>query len=171
MAKFLLLFTDASDTSKNIVSASPLKDGNTRDITGRKSRVKHRLRPGHSQLCLNGHEIYGHGGDGDGYLAEFAYSKESQRAYFVVINAFRHDLLEDFTTPLNNWLIEQLPAMEEVIQSAADNPLPGNQRLALAGEYREVTQRFPFQNNSPAEILHINNDGNDLFRCISTTYR
>ncbi|MGB5226386.1 MAG: hypothetical protein WBM38_08505 [Arenicellales bacterium] len=36
---------------------------------------------------------------------------------------FRHDLLEGFTTPLNMWLIEQLPAKEEAIQPAADSPL------------------------------------------------
>ena len=170
MAKFLLLFTAAPDTNKNIDSALAIQRMETPETSlAAKAGLKTGYGLGIRNSYINGHKIYGHGGDGDGYLAEFAYSKESKRAYFVVINAFRHDLLEDFTTPLNNWLIEQLPAMEEVIQSAADNPLPGNQRLALAGEYREVAQRFPFQNNARAEILHINNDGNDLFLCISTT--
>jgi len=170
MAKFLLLFTAAPDTNKSIVSSLAIKRMETPETSvAAKAGLKTGYGLGIRNSYINGHKIYGHGGDGDGYLAEFAYSKESQRAYFVVINAFRHDLMEDFTIPLNNWLIEKLPAKEEAIPPAADNPLSANQRLALTGEYREVTQRFPFQNNSPAARLHINNDGNDLFRCISTT--
>ncbi|MDX2487803.1 MAG: serine hydrolase domain-containing protein [Gammaproteobacteria bacterium] len=170
MAKFLLLFTGERDTNKNTVSAHAIKRMETPETSlAAKAGLKTGYGLGIRNTYFNGHKIYGHGGDADGYLAEFAYSKESQRAYFVVINAFRHDLLEDFTAPLNNWLIEQLPAKEEATQPVADNPLSGKQQLALAGEYREATQRFPFHNNSPGEILHINNDGNDLFRCISTT--
>ena len=170
MAKFLLLFTGAPDLNKNIVSANAIKRMETPETSlAAKAGLKTGYGLGIRNTYFNGHKIYGHGGDADGYLAEFAYSKESQRAYFVVINAFRHDILDNFTKQLNSWLIEQLPAGEETILPASIKPLSGEKMLTLAGEYREVATRFPFQNNGPAEILRINNVDNQLFRCISTT--
>lgn len=85
-----------------------------------------------------GHRLYQHGGDADGYLAHFAYNKSSQRGYFVVINAFRHDILADFTQPLKNWLIENLSVPE---------PLPtakvsAEHLQSLAGSYYPATYRF-----------------------------
>jgi hypothetical protein len=37
----------------------------------------------------------------------------------------------------------------------------------LVGQYREVTQRFPFHANTQTEILRIKNIDNKLFRCLS----
>jgi CubicO group peptidase (beta-lactamase class C family) len=170
MAKFLLLFTAAPDAKKGIVSALSINRMETPSTSlAAKAGLKTGYGLGIRNSYYDGHKLYGHGGDGDGYLAKFAYSKDSQRAYFVVINAFRHDLLEYFTVALDNWLIEQLPANEETSLATIDKPLYGKQLLTVVGKYREVAQRFPFQNNTQADILHINNIGNDLFRCISTT--
>lgn len=170
MAKFLLLFTATSDTNKNLVSAHAINRMETPETSlAAKAGLKTGYGLGIRSTYFNGHKIYGHGGDADGYLAEFAYSKESRRGYFVVINAFKHDILEDFTQALNNWLIEQLPAEQETLMPVAVKPLPEKIPLALAGEYREVARRFPFQNNEPAEILRINNVSNELSSCISTT--
>jgi CubicO group peptidase (beta-lactamase class C family) len=170
MAKFLLLFTAAPYANKGIVSAHAIKRMETPETSmAAKAGLKTGYGLGIRNSYFNGHKIYGHAGDGDGYLAEFAYCKESQRAYFVVINAFRHGLLEEFTNLLNNWLVEPLPAQQEAILPAAAKPLSRKQLLAFAGEYREVTQRFPFQNNTPAEIIRINHVGNDLIRCISAS--
>ena len=170
MAKFLLLFTSAADANKGIVSALSINRMETPSTSlAAKAGLKTGYGLGIRNSYYNGHKLYRHGGDGDGYLAEFAYSKDSQRAYFVVINAFRHDLLEDFTVALDNWLIEQLPAKEEASLPTSDKPLSKKHLLTLAGEYHEVAQRFPFQNNAPVDKLFINNIGNDLFRCISTT--
>ncbi len=169
MAKFLLLFTGERDTNKNTVSAHAIKRMETPETSlAAKAGLKTGYGLGIRNTYFNGHKIYGHGGDADGYLAEFAYSKESQRAYFVVINAFRHDILDDFTKLLNNWIIEQLPVVQDTILPASVKPLSGKKRQTLAGKYREVAIRFPFQKNAPAEILRINNVDNELFRCTST---
>jgi CubicO group peptidase (beta-lactamase class C family) len=169
MAKFLLLFTGVPDSNKNLVSANAIKRMETPETSlAAKAGLKTGYGLGIRSTFFNGHRIYGHGGDADGYLAEFAYSKESQRAYFVVINAFRRDIRDDFTKLLNNWLIEQLPAEQDTILPASVKPLSGKKLQTLAGEYREVAIRFPFQNNTSAEVLRINNVDNELFMCTST---
>lgn len=53
-----------------------------------------------------GHWVWTHNGDADGYLARIAYSPASRRAYYVVINAFRHDLLRKFVSELDAWLVK-----------------------------------------------------------------
>ena len=85
-----------------------------------------------------GHTIYGHGGDADGYLAQFRYSRESGRGYFVVITAFNNEAIEAMQEPLDDWLVEGLPQDEAppaVTLSAA-------KLRALAGDYQPATSRF-----------------------------
>lgn len=168
MAKFLLVFTDKSDLDHNIISVPSLERMET---PGTSLAAKVGLETGYGlgirKAYFNGHQIYGHGGDGDGYLAEFAYSKESQRAYFLVINAYRHDILDEFTGPLNNWLIEGLSEHEEATTWPTVKSLPMKKLQALTGEYREVTKRFPFQHSSSTETIWIKNINNKLFRCFS----
>ncbi len=55
------------------------------------------------------HVLYGHGGDADGYLAHFKYSRESGKAYLVVINAFNHAPLRAMQALLNDYLVAGLP--------------------------------------------------------------
>ena len=171
MAKFLLLFTGESGPGKKIVSVSGLKRMETATTSlAAKSGLETGYGLGIRSTYFNGHLIYGHGGDGDGYLAEFAYSKESRRGYFVVINAFRHDILENFTEALNDWLIETLPELSESKSTARQppvKPLSREKQLALVGEYHEVATRFPFHANTRTEILRVKNVGNELFRCFS----
>jgi len=175
MAKFLLLFTDESVPNEsmpknNIVSVSALKRMETAETTlAAKAGLNTGYGLGIRSTYFNGHRIYGHGGDGDGYLAEFAYSKESHRAYFVVINAFRHDILDDFTGLLNNWLVEELPETKEVASQQPIKPLSLEQLLEITGEYQEVTTRFPFHTNAQPEIILIKNINNDIFKCLPNT--
>ncbi|MGB5396790.1 MAG: serine hydrolase domain-containing protein [Gammaproteobacteria bacterium] len=173
MTKFLFLFTDESTASKKLFSASAIKRMETPETTlAAKAGLNTGYGLGIRNTLFKGHRIYGHGGDADGYLAEFAYSKESHRGYFVVINAFRHDILEDFTGPLNDWLIEELagqPDAEEIASQAPSDPLPRERRLALSGEYREVTTRFPFRTNQQAETVQIRDIDNALFKCRTNT--
>jgi CubicO group peptidase (beta-lactamase class C family) len=168
MAKFLLLFTNESEPNKNIILASSIKRMETTETSlAARAGLKTGYGLGIRSSYYNGHRIYGHGGDGDGYLAEFAYSKESHRAYFVVINAFRHDILDSFTGLLNNWLIEELPEGEKFVSQSRVKALTNKKQQALVGQYREVTQRFPFHANTQTEILRIKNIDNKLFRCLS----
>ena len=171
MAKFLLIFTSEPESNKSMpnkkfISASALKRMETTTTSlAAKAGLKTGYGLGIRNTTFNGHRLYRHGGDGDGYLSEFAYSKKSHRAYFIVINAFRHDILDDFTALLNNWLIEELqvsPAIGVATSQPHVKPLP------LVGKYREVTTRFPFHAGTQAEILLIKHSDNEIFKCDST---
>ena len=180
MAKFLMLFTKQS-TTKNIISEVSLKRMET-PVTSlaAKAGLKTGYGLGIRSRYVNGRKVYGHSGDGDGYLAEFIYSNESNRAYFVVINAYRHDILNEFTDLLNKWLIESVQKNNIQNKNKRDPqdktrgplypPIMSQSReknLALTGEYREITQRFPFTDNKQEEKLHIKYTDKGLFRCFS----
>ena len=85
------------------------------------------------------HVLFGHGGDADGHLAHFKYSRESGKAYLVVINAFNHAPLRAMQALLNDYLVAGLP-----------NPLmpeiPAIEESVLeryTGIYHQATVRFP----------------------------
>lgn len=169
MAKFLLLFSAAAVPDNSIVTRSAIDRMETPETSlAAKAGLKSGYGLGIRNGYFKGQRIYSHGGDGDGYLAEFAYSKDSQRAYFVVINAFRHEILHSFTDLLNNWLIEHLPqvAADNAASSNASLPaLSSSELLALTGDYREVARRFPFQDHIAAEIVRIKHSDNALLKC------
>ncbi len=170
MARFLLLFTDYLAVDNKIISKAAINRMETAETSLRaKAGLESTYGLGIRSHYLNGQKIYGHGGDADGYLAEFAYSKESHRGYFVVINAFRPDIMEIFTQQLDSWLIEDLADIEKKPSPPAVKSLPLKSIEALTGDYREVTKRFPFHDNKQARSLHIKNVGNELFRCFSHT--
>ena len=89
-----------------------------------------------------GHVLYGHGGDGDGYLAHFAYSLESGRGYFVVINAFSHPPLRALKTLLADALIQNLAPLEA--PPVAPLALPLLEKYS--GTYHLAATRFPAAN-------------------------
>ncbi|MFK7733488.1 MAG: serine hydrolase [Pseudomonadales bacterium] len=82
-----------------------------------------------------GHWLWSHNGDADGYLARFAYSPATERAYYVVINAFRHDLLRNFVNELDVWLVED--GAEQEVQAAI--ALNDKQLERYLGDYRQIT--------------------------------
>ena len=85
------------------------------------------------------HILFGHGGDADGYLAHFKYSRESGRAYLVVINVFNHAPLRAMQALLNEYLVEGLPQppMPEI-------PVLEESVLELyTGLYHLAAVRFP----------------------------
>lgn len=91
------------------------------------------------QYLHDGRSLFGHGGDADGYLAHFAYSVDSGRGYFVVINAFNAAPIDAMQDVLDTWLIADLPSL----------PPPPAAKLsqatlsALSGSYLAATTRFP----------------------------
>ena len=111
-------------------------------------------RPGSTQAAAEGHEygyglglyryfrdgklLIGHGGDGDGYLAHFAYNPQSKRGFFVVINAFYHPPLSAMRKPLERWVTAPL---QQTPRPTAR--LPEEKLQQLSGRYRQVTLRFP----------------------------
>ena len=85
------------------------------------------------------HVLFGHGGDADGYLAHLKYSRESGKAYLVVINAFNHAPLRAMQALLNDYLVEGLPQppMPE-IPALEDSVL-----ARYTGLYHRAAVRFP----------------------------
>ena len=166
MAKFLLLFTDKSKTKNLIVSTAAIQRMETpKTSLAAKAGLKTGYGLGLRSAYFKGHKIYGHEGDGDGYLAKFAYSKESHRGYFIVINAFRNDLLEKFTGLLDGWLIDELNNNDKAVANLAINPLSRKRQLAYVGDYQEVAIRFPFRSDAQAELLRIKLIDKELHRC------
>jgi len=84
-----------------------------------------------------GVSFYGHGGDADGYLAFFAYSRELDRGYFVVINAFNNTALREM-----RHLIEDSFIGEYRAEAAPVYALTNTHRQRLLGEYLRATHRF-----------------------------
>jgi len=98
--------------------------------------------------------LLGHGGDGDGYLAHFAYSPDSRRGIFVVINAFHHPALRAMRKPLEEWVIAPLPAPKPTTAT-----MKTEQLSQLTGNWQAVSQRFPQRSHSPAEVTIELEDG------------
>lgn len=86
-----------------------------------------------------GHLLFGHGGDADGYLSQFAYSRESGLGFFIVISAFNNAAMDTMQALAEDWLIETLPAI-----NAAPPVVLSSQTLeTLSGEYFAASSRFP----------------------------
>lgn len=90
-----------------------------------------------------GHIFYGHGGDGDGYLARYGYNPESGMAYFVVINVFRDRDLIKIRNHIEDYIIKDLPPAE--YQSTK---VPVDQLQQYTGNYVSSTWRFPVTEDS-----------------------
>lgn len=91
-----------------------------------------------------GRWVWTHNGDADGYLARIAYSPASQRAYYIVINAFRHDLLRKFVRELDAWLVDGSKSNEVqpaiTLSKEQIEPYHGNYQQITASRYkREIS--------------------------------
>jgi len=167
MANFLLLFTDKSKTKSPLISTTAIKRMETpKTSLAAKAGLKAGYGLGLRSEYFKGHRIYGHEGDGDGYMAKFAYSNKSHRGYFIAINAFRNDLLENFTGLLDDWLIEAPDKSDKAVTDLTTNPLSKKQ-LEFVGDYREVTVRFPFRSDAQDALLQIRLIDKTLHRCFS----
>lgn len=96
------------------------------------------------QWQREGHSLFGHGGDGDGYLAHFGYSLEAGRGYFIVINAFDHRALKRMRAMVERHLVRDLPEPAMAKSTVASSSL-----TRLEGRYRQVTVRFPWEKRGP----------------------
>jgi CubicO group peptidase (beta-lactamase class C family) len=95
---------------------------------------------GINQTYRRGALFFGHGGDGDGYLAQFGYSREAGLGYFVVINAFQHGALRAMRAEIERFIVRSLPRA----QPAPPAPLPVGTLQRYAGEYELAAWRFPW---------------------------
>jgi hypothetical protein len=84
---------------------------------------------------------YGHGGDADGYLSHFAYSRDAEAGYFLGINAFNHSALDAMKRRVERHLTQGLSPPPKPPEASVD---PDALRT-LAGRYEAITRRFPWE--------------------------
>ena len=96
--------------------------------------------PGLDQSLHNGFLWYGHGGDGDGYLSRFGYNRVADAGYFLTINAFKQDVLNEMRDRVQDHLTHALSAPQPAPASIAPDRL-----RQLTGTYVAVTRRFQWQ--------------------------
>jgi len=114
------------------------------------------------QSFRRGVRFYGHGGDGDGYLAHFAYDPASGLGYFVAINAFRGDALRAIRREIENAIAEQ--GVRGPAPAIATASLPAEVLERLVGHYELAAWRFPWTSAAEraAQAIEIRRDGDRL---------
>ncbi len=115
--------------------------------------------PGLYAWYNGGYRFFGHGGDGDGYLAHFGYSRAAGLGYFVVINAFDHRALRGMRERIETHILATLPAPTPAA-AAPPNATPP----AMLGPYRRATDRFGAVRSSHPQALRLLKRGHDLIR-------
>jgi len=100
---------------------------------------------GMDQHTHNGFVFYGHSGDGDGYLAQYAYNRDIGLGYFVVINAFNHLAINTIQTQLEDYLTagQTKPALPR------PHHIDQQKLQRYTGKYTAATQRFPWRLTRP----------------------
>ncbi|UCB56079.1 MAG: beta-lactamase family protein [Thiotrichales bacterium] len=96
--------------------------------------------PGLDQALHGGFVWYGHGGDGDGYLSRFGYSREADAGYFLTINAFNHEAIHQMRDRVQDYLTRDLKRPQPAPVS-----VEADQLRRLTGIYVAITRRFEWQ--------------------------
>lgn len=140
MAPFIqLMLNKGTYENKQIVSVSLLNRMHSPTTTlAAKSGLEFGYGAGSYTFFRNGHVFYGHGGDGDGYLARYGVNTESNMAYFVVINVFRDSDLVEVRRLIEDFITKDLKPVEY-----PSVKLSQEQLQQYTGQYKSVTWRFP----------------------------
>ena len=96
---------------------------------------------GNYSWVRNNAVFHGHGGDADGYLAHYGYTRANDKGYFVVINAFHGRALRAMRKEIESWLINDIK--QETNLPVAQ--LSSKQKQAIIGNYMQITQRFNWE--------------------------
>ena len=104
---------------------------------------------GNYSWLRNGWIFRGHGGDADGYLSRLGYSRELDLGYFLVINTYKYNALQEI-----RHLIEDFISGARQRSEATPYPMSRSELQALTGEYRHATYRFQSaaRNTSPVKV-------------------
>ncbi len=100
----------------------------------------------------------GHGGDADGYLSRLGTLPGTGIGYFLTINAFNGDALEEMQARLESWLTAGLPRPPKPPIAK----LAPAQLEALAGCYAAATRRFSWTTEDMDLILSVRAEGDRL---------
>ncbi len=86
--------------------------------------------------------FHGHGGDADGYLSRYGYTRDHSSGYFVVINAFNSRALGRIRKLVESYLIADADADAGAQTEPRRLPLQPDLLRRIAGDYVSVTSRF-----------------------------
>lgn len=101
---------------------------------------------GNYQWLRNGILFHGHGGDADGYLSRYGYTRSNNSGYFLVINAFQGRSLNVMRGLIERYLTEEV----EAPMAPAHAVLSKQQMAKVLGHYQAVTTRF--RRTEPAKL-------------------
>jgi CubicO group peptidase (beta-lactamase class C family) len=116
---------------------------------------------GNNQKLRKGALFNGHGGDGDGYLSQLGYNRDTGMGYFITINAFRHRALSEMRREIETWIIRDVgvppppPAAklsEEMLQR-------------YVGDYDLAAWRFPWTTRQKVlkQAMHVTLENGVLY--------
>lgn len=114
---------------------------------------------GNYQWLRDGVLFHGHGGDADGYLARYGYTRENNRGYFLVINAYNNRAMRKIERIVESWLIRGIKKRS----FPAAYKLSAEKRKEIVGEYVAITNRFSWVGASDRRKLKIFEKNNNLF--------
>lgn len=154
MIPFVRIFVDGGriDGSQFLEAASLTRMRGPQTTLAAKAGLEYGYGLGMYQYQHRGVSFFGHGGDADGYLSFFAFSKTLDRGYFVVINAFNNRALREMRKAIENSLITS-PSDE-----AKSMPLKASAFADLVGRYEQITHRFR-SSSAPRELVVGYDDG------------
>jgi len=134
-----LLLNRGEVAGKRLLSEAAIERMETpRTTLAARSGLNYGYGLGNYQFVYAGFLWHGHGGDGDGYLSRFAYSRQLGLGYFVVINAFHQRALREICARIQDYLIQgHTPTTPPLAQ------MDPARLEALTGRYEAVTHRFP----------------------------
>lgn len=150
MANFVqMLINKGRFRGRTVISASSIERMETPATT---LAARHGLGFGYGlgnyQWLREGVSFHGHGGDADGYLSRYGYTRSNNSGYFLIINAFQGRSLNALRRLVERYLIEGV--------ETAKAPAPATlsvQRLAkISGSYQAVTTRFAGSKPATLEI-------------------
>ncbi len=147
MAGFVqLLLNDGRVNGRRLLSPAAIRRMETpRTSLAAHSGLAYGYGLGNYQYVHEGFLFHGHGGDADGYLAHYAYNRDSARGYFVVINAFNGEALAEMRDLIEDYIVRDLRP-----RAPAPGELDEAVLARLTGLYGPVTRRFPW---TPPETL------------------
>lgn len=120
-----------------------------------RSDLRYGYGAGSYQWLRRGVVFHGHGGDADGYLSRYAYTRQNDSGYFLVITAYNNRTIAAMTEQIEQYLTRDVPPIAE----PPAYRLTASQIAQLTGRYEKQTHRFG-QSDAP---LLISSDGIHLF--------
>ena len=162
MAKFvrMLINFGKADSGEVVLSAASIQRLEEPATTlAARNGLRYGYGLGNYQWLRNGVLFHGHGGDADGYLARYGYTRENNRGYFLVINAYNNRAMRKMERIIESWLIRDI--------KKRSNPtifeLSPARRKQIIGEYLAVTNRFSWVENTGRRKLKVFAKNKKLF--------